>query len=267
MTQSPTNTPGLSRDIESKLWQAADKLRGHLDAAEYKHVVLGLIFLKYISDTFQEMHDRLVNTPHADPEDRDEYTAEGIFWVPKEARWSMLADNAKQDRIGVLIDEAMKALETDNPSLKGVLPQNYARPDLDKRRVGEIIDLIGTIAMGDENSQSHDVLGRVYEYFLSQFASAEGKKGGEFYTPKSVVRLLVEMLEPYKGRVYDPCCGSGGMFVQSEAFIEAHGGKVNDLSVFGTGEQPDDLEAVQDESCHSRHREQSWHPCGGHLPQ
>ncbi len=232
------NGNGVPVDLESKLWSAADKLRGHIDAAEYKHVVLGLIFLKYISDAFQELYDQLSQDEYADPEDRDEYLAENIFWVPREARWLNLQQNAKSPEIGVMIDRAMAAIERDNPSLKGVLPQDYGREDLDKRRLGELIDLISTIAMGDRESRSQDILGRVYEYFLGQFASAEGKKGGQFYTPKPVVRLLVEMLEPYKGRVYDPCCGSGGMFVQSEKFIEEHGGNVGDISVYGQESNP-----------------------------
>jgi type I restriction enzyme M protein len=232
------NGNGIPADLETKLWSAADKLRGHLDAAEYKHVVLGLIFLKYISDAFQELYERLAADQYADPEDRDEYAASNIFWVPKEARWSLLQQNAKSAEIGILIDKAMAAIENDNPTLKGVLPQDYGRQDLDKRRLGELIDLIGTIAMGQAESRSQDILGRVYEYFLGQFASLEGKKGGQFYTARSVVRLLVEMLEPYKGRVYDPCCGSGGMFVQSEKFIEVHGGKIGDLSIFGQESNP-----------------------------
>jgi type I restriction enzyme M protein len=234
--------------FEQKLWQAADKLRSNMDAAEYKHVVLGLIFLKYISDAFEEHHKKLeketsdsksefyVKEPSARYvvlEDKDEYSAENIFWVPKEARWEFLRDNAKSPEIGKLIDEAMDAIERDNPSLKGVLPKNYARPSLNKQRLGELIDLIGTIGLGDKENRSKDVLGRIYEYFLGQFASAEGKKGGQFYTPRCIVKLLVGMLEPYKGRIFDPCCGSGGMFVQSEKFIEAHGGKIKDISVYG----------------------------------
>jgi type I restriction enzyme M protein len=196
-----------------------------MDAAEYKHVVLGLIFLKYISDAFEEQHARLETeiAQGADPEDPDEYRALGIFWVPPEARWSHLKAQARQPTIGTLVDDAMAGVERDNPSLNGVLPKDYARPALDKDRLGQLSDVISNIRVGDTESRSRDVLGRVYEYFLSQFASAEGKKGGEFYTPRSVVRLLVEMLEPFKGRVYDPCCGSSGMFVQSEEFIEAHG--------------------------------------------
>lgn len=233
-----TNGNGVPADLEAKLWATADKLRGHMDAAEYKHVVLGLIFLKYISDAFQELYNRLAQDEYADPEDRDEYLAENIFFVPEDARWTKLQESARLPQIGILIDRAMAAIERDNPSLKGVLPQDYARENLDKRRLGELIDLIGTIAMGDKASRSQDILGRVYEYFLGQFANAEGKKGGQFYTPKPVVRLLVEMLEPYRGRVYDPCCGSGGMFVQSEKFIEEHGGNVGDISVYGQESNP-----------------------------
>jgi len=224
--------------FETVMWQAADKLRGNLDAAEYKHVVLGLIFLKYVSDAFEEKHAQLAKESGADPEDRDEYVAERIFWVPPEARWSYLRGRAKDPLIGKLIDSAMVAIERDNPSLKGVLPKDYARPHLDKQRLGGLIDLIGNIGLGDKESRSKDILGRVYEYFLSQFASAEGKKGGQFYTPRPVVRLLVEMLAPYKGRVFDPCCGSGGMFVLSEKFVEAHGGRVGDVSIFGQESNP-----------------------------
>jgi type I restriction enzyme M protein len=229
---------GANLGFEQQLWQMADKLRGHMDAAEYKHVVLGLIFLKYISDAFQERYEVLKKEPHADPEDRDEYTAENVFWVPKVARWPRLQDNAKQPTIGKLIDDAMVAIEKENPSLKGVLSKDYARPSLDKHRLGELIDLIGKIGLGDKESRSKDILGRVYEYFLGQFASAEGKKGGEFYTPRCVVKLLVEMIEPYKGRVYDPCCGSSGMFVQSEEFIRQHGGRIGDISIYGQESNP-----------------------------
>jgi len=224
---------GANLGFEQTLWQAADKLRGNMDAADYKHVVLGLIFLKYISDAFQEHYEKLKKEPDADPEDRDEYTAENIFWVHKAARWPHLQANAKQTTIGKLIDEAMLAIEKENPSLKGVLPKDYARESLDKHRLGELIDLIGTIGLGDKESRSKDILGRVYEYFLGQFAAAEGKKGGQFYTARCVVKLLVEMIEPYKGRVFDPCCGSGGMFVSSEKFVEAHGGRRTDLSIYG----------------------------------
>jgi len=230
-TKSAKN--GANLGFEQTLWQAADKLRGNMDAADYKHVVLGLIFLKYISDAFEERHAALSAEPHADAEDRDEYAAENVFWVPKAARWTKLQAAAKQAGIGKLLDDAMLAIEKENPSLKGVLPKDYARESLDKRRLGELIDLIGTIGLGDKESRSRDVLGRVYEYFLGQFAAGEGKKGGEFYTAQSVVKLLVEMIEPYKGRVFDPCCGSGGMFVQSEKFVEAHGGRRTDLSIYG----------------------------------
>jgi type I restriction enzyme M protein len=229
------SSKGNSANIgfEAKLWLAADKLRSNMDAAEYKHVVLGLIFLKYISDSFEEKHAELTKEKGADPEDPDEYRAENIFWVPPAARWTYLQNSAKQPTIGKIVDDAMVAIERDNSRLKSILPKEYARPALDKNRLGELIDLIGTIGMGDAASRSKDILGRVYEYFLSQFASAEGKKGGQFYTPQSVVRLLVEMLAPYKGRIYDPCCGSGGMFVQSEKFVEAHGGKLGDISIYG----------------------------------
>ena len=221
--------------IESKLWAAADALRNNMDAAEYKHVVLGLIFLKYISDAFEAKHSELEaqKAQGAEPEDPDEYRAASIFWVPKEARWSHLKDNAPQPTIGKLVDDAMSAIERDNPSLKGVLPKDYGRPGLDKQRLGQIINLVSDIALGSPADRSKDVLGRVYEYFLAQFASAEGKKGGQFYTPSRVVRVLVEVLAPYKGRVYDPCCGSGGMFVSSEKFIEAHSGKIGDISIYG----------------------------------
>jgi len=226
---------GANLGFESQLWRSADALRSNMDAAEYKHVVLGLIFLKYISDAFEEHRAKLEadRANGADPEDPDEYRAVNIFWVPQEARWSKLQEAAKQPTIGKAIDDAMLAIERDNPSLKGVLPKDYAHPRLDARRLGELIDMVGTIGLGDRENRSKDVLGRVYEYFLSQFASAEGKKGGQFYTPRCVVRLLVEMLEPYQGRVYDPCCGSGGMFVQSERFIQEHGGRIGDISIYG----------------------------------
>jgi type I restriction enzyme M protein len=235
---SPIRGNGATLGFEQKLWAAADKLRGHMDASEYKHVVLGLIFLKYISDAFQERYNALKAEKDADPEDRDEYTAEHVFWVPRKARWAHLQTNAKQATIGKLIDDAMVAIEKENPSLKGVLSKEYGRPDLDKTRLGELIDLIGTIGLGDRESRSKDILGRVYEYFLGQFADREGKKGGEFYTPRAVVRLLVEMIEPYKGRVYDPCCGSSGMFVQSEEFIRYHGGRLRDISIYGQESNP-----------------------------
>lgn len=226
---------GANLGFERELWQAADALRGSMDAAEYKHVVLGLIFLKYISDAFEERHSKLQaeRAQGADPEDPDEYRAVNIFWVPKEARWSHLKASAPQPTIGKLVDDAMEAVERDNATLKGVLPKDYGRPALDKQRLGQLINLVTNIRVGDKESRSKDVIGRVYEYFLSQFATAEGKKGGEFYTPRCIVRLLVEMLEPYKGRIYDPCCGSSGMFVQSEEFIAAHGGRVRDIAVYG----------------------------------
>jgi type I restriction enzyme M protein len=220
--------------FEATLWQAADKLRGNLDAAEYKHVVLGLIFLKYVSDAFDEARTEIVHDPEGDPEDRDEYSSRNVFWVPLAARWEFLQAKAKDPDIGKVLDEAMDAIEHDNARLKGVLPKDYARPALDKRRLGELIDLIGTVGLGDAENRSKDIIGRVYEYFLGQFASAEGKRGGEFYTPRPVVRLLVEMLAPRpRSRIYDPCCGSGGMFVQSERFIEDHGGRKGDISIFG----------------------------------
>lgn len=239
MARKASSKPDSSAHLgfEQKLWLAADKLRNNMDAAEYKHVVLGLIFLKYISDSFEEHHALLAagkgEYAGANPEDPDEYKAENIFWVPPAARWSYLQNSAKQPAIGKIVDDAMVAIERDNPRLKGVLPKDYARPALDKHRLGELIDLIGTIGLGDRENRAKDILGRVYEYFLTQFASAEGKNGGQFYTPSCVVRLLVEMLAPYKGRVYDPACGSGGMFVQSEKFVESHGGRLGDISIYG----------------------------------
>ena len=214
---------GATTGYEAELWGMADALRSSMDAAEYKHVVLGLIFLKYISDAFEERREAvLTEWGEEAAEDRDEYIAENVFWVPQEARWTQLKAKAKRATIGELVDDAMTAIERENPTLKGVLPKDYARPALDKLRLGQLIDLVSNIKVGDAEARSKDVLGRVYEYFLSQFASAEGKKGGEFYTPRCVVKLLVEMLEPYQGRVYDPCCGSSGMFVQSMEFIHAH---------------------------------------------
>ena len=240
MPKTPKKSNGATLGFEQTLWESADKLRGHLDAAEYKTVVLGLIFLKYISDAFEVLHSKLTaqKSQGADPEDRDEYIAERVFWVPQEARWKMLQANAKQPTIGNLIDDAMLAIERDNPDLKGVLPGNYGRASLDKQKLGGLVDLISRINFVDEESRKQDILGRVYEYFLSQFASQEGKKGGEFYTPRSVVRVLVEVLAPYKGRVFDPCCGSGGMFVQSEKFVEAHGGRIGDIAVYGQESNP-----------------------------
>jgi type I restriction enzyme M protein len=221
------------QDIQAKLWQAADKLRNNMDAAEYKHIALGLIFLKYVSDAFDEKHNELQNTLHADPEDRDEYTSNNVFWVPVEARWANLKANAKQPTIGVLVDSAMDAIERDNSSLKGVLPKEYAKERLDKRRLGELIDTFSNIQF-PEGHASKDLLGQIYEYFMGMFADAEGKRGGQFYTPRSIVRLLVAMLVPQPGaRIYDPCCGSGGMFVQSEKFIEEHAGRIGDIAVYG----------------------------------
>jgi type I restriction enzyme M protein len=227
------NGSGANLGFEDKLWAAADKLRGHMDASQYKYVVLGLIFLKYISDTFEEHRARLAQTPGADPEDRDEYAGDNVFWVPEEARWSHLREQARQPTIGNAIDRAMEAIERENPTLKGVLSKDYGRPQLDKTRLGELVDLVSGIGLGDSASRSKDVLGRVYEYFLGRFAAAEGKSGGEFYTPQCVVKLLVEMIEPLRGRVFDPCCGSGGMFVSSERFVLAHGGRKSDLAIYG----------------------------------
>lgn len=221
--------------LEKQLWKAADKLRKNIDAAEYKHIVLGLIFLKYISDAFEAQYTKLKaeEAQGADPEDKDEYKAENVFFVPVEARWAFLRSEAKLPEIGKFVDGAMDAIEKENASLKGVLPKVFARQNLDPTSLGELIDMIGKIALGDVKARSADVLGHVFEYFLGEFALAEGKKGGQFYTPRSVVELLVEMLEPYKGRVFDPCCGSGGMFVQSEKFVEDHRGRVNDISIYG----------------------------------
>jgi len=285
--KSTTETSSANLGFEAKLWLAADKLRNNMDSAEYKHVVLGLIFLKYISDTFDEHHAKLKEAKGdfkgANPEDKDEYLAANVFWVPQEARWAHLQASAKRPTIGKDVDDAMAALERDNPRLKGALNKNYGRADLDKHRLGELIDLIGSIDLsarppspqpspsgrgsednhpstfgrgaGGEGCQkilaqasndpgtpryhhSVDLLGRVFEYFLTMFASAEGKNGGQFYTPSCVVRLLVEMLAPYKGRIYDPACGSGGMFVQSEKFVESHGGKLGDISIYGQESNP-----------------------------
>lgn len=229
------DSSGANLGFEKTLWDMADKLRSNMDAAEYKHVVLGLIFLKYISDSFESKYKELEagKDKFMDPEDPDEYRADRVFWVPKDARWSVLMQNAKSPEIGRFVDKAMMEIEKENPSLKGVLPKDYGRESLDKVRLGELIDLVSGIGLGDKGSRSKDILGRVYEYFLSEFASAEGKKGGQFYTPRCVVKTLIEMLAPYSGRIYDPCCGSGGMFVQSQKFIEAHGGKIGDISIYG----------------------------------
>jgi type I restriction enzyme M protein len=236
-----TKNTSANLGFEEKLWSASDKLRNNMDPSEYKHVILGLIFLKFISDSFMECLYQIKGDPEAEEweiHDRDSYTARNTFFVPEEARWSYLQERAKSPDIGRLIDNAMVLIEKENPSLRGVLPKDYARPTLDKQRLGEIIDLISSIGLGDKESKAKDVLGRVYEYFIGRFASAEGKGGGEFFTPQSVVKLLVNMIEPYKGRVFDPCCGSGGMFVQSEKFIESHGGRLDDIAVFGQESNP-----------------------------
>ena len=229
--------PKQEEPIEKQMWKAADKLRKNIDAAEYKHIVLGLIFLKYISDAFDELYEKLQagegDFAGADPEDKDEYKAENVFFVPETARWSYLLTQAKQPDIGKTVDAAMDAIEKENPSLRDVLPKVFARGNLDPTSLGGLIDLVGNIALGHAKARSADLLGHVFEYFLGEFALAEGKKGGQFYTPRSVVELLVEMLEPYKGRVLDPCCGSGGMFVQSEKFVTGHQGKINDISIYG----------------------------------
>ena len=226
-----------SETFEKTLFKAADKLRKNMDAAEYKHIVLGLIFLKYISDSFEELYSKIKEDKGdftgANPEDPDEYRAENVFFVPQIARWSYLHSRAKLPSIGKDLDDAMEAVEKENPTLKGILPKVYARPNLDKAALGGLIDLIGNIALGNEAAKSKDLLGRVYEYFLGEFANAEGKKGGQFYTPKSIVRLMVEMIEPYKGRVFDPACGSGGMFIMSEKFVESHQGNIDDISIYG----------------------------------
>ena len=234
MAKKKTNT---KEDLETQLWKSADKLRKNIDAAEYKHILLGLIFLKYISDAFEELHEKLKagkgEYAGADPEDKDEYKAENVFFVPPSARWTFLKSHAKQPTIGKTVDDAMDAIESENPSLKGVLPIVYAKQNLDPTSLGGLIDLISNINLGDTKARSADILGHVFEYFLGEFALAEGKKGGQFYTPRSVVELLVEMLEPYEGRVYDPCCGSGGMFVQSEKFVQDRQGRVEYISIYG----------------------------------
>lgn len=228
-----------TKDLEKTLWATADKLRNNMDAAEYKHVVLGLIFLKYISDAFDELYLKLKGDPLSDAEDKDEYLAENVFYVPPTARWQYLQyQRAKLPSIGKDIDDAMEAIEKENPNLKGVLPKDYARPALDKKRLGELVDMIGNVGFNQQGHSSKDLLGRVYEYFLGMFADAEGKRGGQFYTPQSIVKLLVEMLEPYSGRIYDGCCGSGGMFVQSEKFLDAHGGRIGDIAVYGQESNP-----------------------------
>ena len=224
-------------NFEQQLFKAADKLRKNIDASEYKHIVLGLIFLKYISDSFDVLYNKLKagegEYAGANPEDKDEYKAENVFYVPVEARWSYLHSRAKLPSIGKDLDAAMDAIEKENATLKGILPREYARPNLDKQALGGLVDLIGDIALNEESEKSKDLIGRVYEYFLGEFASLEGKKGGQFYTPRSIVELMVEMIEPLKGRVYDPACGSGGMFVMSEKFVQAHRGRIEDISIYG----------------------------------
>ena len=224
--------------FEEQLWASADKLRNNMDASEYKHVVLGLIFLKYVSDTFMEKWEELMQDDSDFAEDRDEYLAEGIFWVPENARWNYISEKAKLPEIGSIIDTALDSIEKENDSLRGVLPKNYSRPELDKRILGEIVDLFTNINVGGTIAREKDILGRVYEYFLGKFAANEGKGGGEFYTPKSIVTLMVEMIEPYKGYVYDPACGSGGMFVQSLKFVQEHSGNAFDISVYGQESNP-----------------------------
>lgn len=231
----PINSANLG--FEEKIWQAADKLRGNIDAAEYKHVVLGLIFLKYISDSFEEKYQKLVEEGAGFEEEKDEYLADNIFYVPEEARWDYIAKYSNQPEIGIKIDNAMAAIERENKRLKGILPKNFARPELDKRRLGEVLDIFTNIQLTD-NKDKKDVLGRTYEYCLAMFAEQEGRRAGEFYTPASIVRTLVEVLEPYNGRVYDPCCGAGGMFIQSAKFVENHHGNIRDLSVFGQEANP-----------------------------
>lgn len=242
-------------DIKKALWAAADKLRANMDAAEYKHLVLGLIFLKYISDTFAArrveltkrfvdesdeyfLHDSDDELVAEELEDRDYYKAANVFWVPEAARWEALRSAAKQVDIGKRIDEALTLIEAENPKLKGILDKRYARAQLPDGKLGELVDLVSTIGFGDNPNVARDVLGQVYEYFLGMFASAEGKRGGQFYTPASIVKTLVAILSPHDGQVYDPCCGSGGMFVQSEKFIEAHGGKLGDVSIYGQEANP-----------------------------
>ena len=232
----PTTTTN-HEPIEKRLWEVADKMRKNIDAAEYKHIALGLIFLKYISDSFEALHTKINeskgNYKYADSEDPDEYRGENVFWVPVNARWTHIQAQAKQPTIGKILDKSLEAIERENQTLKGILPKVFSRPNIAPSTLGELIDLFSNIALGTDVAKSKDILGKVYEYFLGQFALAEGRKGGQFYTPASIVKLLVEMIEPYKGRVYDPCCGSGGMFVTSEKFIKEHRGKINDISIYG----------------------------------
>lgn len=220
-------------NFEAQLFKTADKLRKNIDAAEYKNVVLGLVFLKYVSDSFQELYDELEKDEFSDPEDRDEYKAKNVFFMPEIARWKHLHARAKLPSIGTDLDDAMDAIEKENPELRNVLSKVYGKPNLDKTSLGELIDVISNIELKAEHANTKDLLGRVYEYFLGEFANAEGKKGGQFYTPKAIVKLMVEMIEPYKGRVYDPACGSGGMFVMSEKFVEEHQGNIKDITVYG----------------------------------
>ena len=233
MATKKTKTNGGNLGFEAEMFKAADKLRGNMEPSDYKHVVLGLIFLKYISDAFETKHQQLLKEGVEAAEERDEYIAENVFWVPAVARWSFLQANAKLPNIGALIDDAMRIIEKENETLKGVLSKDYARPALNKIMLGELIDLISKLTLHSDGDNGKDILGRVYEYFLGQFAGAEGKRGGEFYTPRSIVQLLVEMLEPYSGRIYDPCCGSGGMFVQSEKFVKGHGGRIGSIAIYG----------------------------------
>ena len=219
--------------FEAQLFKTADKLRKNIDAAEYKNVVLGLVFLKYVSDSFQELYNQLASDPASDPEDRDEYMAENVFFVPEPARWKTIHARAKLPSIGTDLDDAMEAIEKENPELRNVLPKVFGKPNLDKTSLGELIDVITDIELKAQHESTKDLLGRVYEYFLGEFANAEGKKGGQFYTPKAIVKLMVEMIEPYKGRVYDPACGSGGMFVMSEKFVEEHQGNIKDITIYG----------------------------------
>ncbi len=222
-----------SENFEAQLFKAADKLRKNIDAAEYKNVALGLIFLKYISDSFEGLYVKLEKDDYSDPEDRDEYLAENIFFVPEKARWKNIQAQAKLPEIGKSLDDAMDEIEKENKELKNVLPKVFGKPNLDKTSLGELIDLISDTALKTENENSKDLFGRVYEYFLGEFANAEGKKGGQFYTPKSIVKLMVDMIEPYKGRIYDPACGSGGMFVMSEKFVIEHQGNIADINIYG----------------------------------
>lgn len=234
-TKKKTNTQEIG--FEEQIWQAANRMRGHIDASEYKNVVLGLIFLKYISDSFEQLHAKLVADGEGFEEDRDEYEAQNIFWVPKQSRWETIAAQAHTPEIGKVIDTAMRGIEDENPTLKGILPKNFARQELDKRMLGDVVDLFTNVKM-TENGGTRDILGRTYEYCLAKFAEQEGKNAGEFYTPTCVVKTLVSIVEPYHGRVYDPCCGSGGMFVQSAKFVENHSGRINDISVFGQESNP-----------------------------